>query len=401
MSTNESLTSNRNVYSNLDLPTRVEMALTPPTGGGQTANSKQEQKKRLEGLRKKHLRHLSEKHGKPTANWMARAYTKLDKAFMRGFYEASANSPSANDQTLDFDEFEDRDEDNLQEFRFNLSMVDDVIQAGFTVDSSLARTVYTRQRESKWEVEGERSMDGRARSNQDEAVLEIFGVPIPIAHVDYEVSARKQQQSQNCGEDIETRKARQAGRILREIEEEQMENGWGPTVEDSRGNVLSVNGYKDSEVAITGSASGDWSTATNIKDTVDAILNDLESQTTDNNRGPDPVNQGVWLYHHPNQRSDLRAADPDGDGNMTVQTRLERDYPFIDFRAAGTLNDGDLIAVVQDPRIVEVINAQAPTNLSEDVDFGLATQFKTLSSRVPFIKKTYDGIKGTVFYTGA
>jgi len=364
--------------------------------------NRQRQRNRLKRLRANHLRRTSEKQGKDVAKWMQRAYKKLDNAFVKGFYEVSANAgPSANDQTLDFDEFEDRDEDNLQEYRFNLSMVDDVIQAGYTVDSSLARTVYTRQRESKWEVEGERSMDGRARSNQDEAVLEIFGVPIPIAHVDYEISARKQQQSQNFGEDIETRKARQAGRILREVEEQQMENGWGPTVEDSNGNVLSVRGYKDSEVAITGSAEGDWGTATNILDTIDSILNALESQTAENNRGPDPENQGIWLYYHPNQRSDLRAADPRGDGNMSVRDRIQQDYPFVDLRPAGTLSDGEVIGVVQDPRTVEVINAQAPTNLSEDVDFGLATQYKTLSARVPFVKKTYDGIKGTVYYTGA
>jgi len=279
-------------------------------------------------------------------------------------------------------------------------MVDDILQAAYTTDSSLARTVYTREREGTWSNRGERSMDGRAESMNDDTPLDFIGVPLPIAHVDYEISARKQQQSQNFGEDIETRKAREAGRTLRELEEEQMQNGWGPTVEDPRGNTLSMYGYKDSSVALTGSAS-DWGTSSNVLDTFDGMLNDLESQTSENNRGPDPESQGAWVYFHPNQRSDLRAADPRGDGNMSLRQRIQQDYPYLDLRASGALDDGEVIMVTKDSTFVEVINAQAPTNMSEETDFGLATKFKTMSCRVPFLKSTYDGIKGINYYTGA
>ena len=368
------------------------------------AASGEQQEEHLRQIRANAVKAAKERYGKKAANWQKRAFSKLDRAFLQGFYEEPTSRPSAlkaNAQALDFEEWEDRAEENLQEIRYNLTMVDDVLQEAYTTDSSLARTVYVRQRESAWSERGERSMDGRARSDGDEANLDIIGTPLPIAHVDYDISARKQQQSMNFGEDIETRKARQAGRILRELEEEQMQDGWGPTVPDSAGNTVTMYGYKDSSVAITGSASGDWGTASNIKDTIDSILNDLETQTTENNRGPDPESQGAWLYFHPNQRSDLRAADPDGDGTITVRTRLQQDYPFLDLRASGVLDDGEVICVTKDPTFVEVINAQSPTNLSEEVDFGLATEYKALSCRVPFLKSTYDGIKGVTYYTGA
>jgi len=159
-------------------------------------------------------------------------------------------------------------------------------------------------------------------------------------------------------------------------------------------------GYKDSSVALTGSAS-DWGTSSNVLDTFDGMLNDLESQTSENNRGPDPESQGAWVYFHPNQRSDLRAADPRGDGNMSLRQRIQQDYPYLDLRASGALDDGEVIMVTKDSTFVEVINAQAPTNMSEETDFGLATKFKTMSCRVPFLKSTYDGIKGINYYTGA
>lgn len=380
--------------NNLDVPTQHQLALFA---------SGAEQEKRLKQIRANAIAEAKDKRGKQAADWQRRAFSKLDQAFVQGFYGTgpSANGPRANDQTLDFDEWEQKDDDTIEEIRTNLTLVDDVINAGYTIGSSLARTVYTRQRESAWQTDGERSMDGRARADNDEAALEIFGTPLPIAHVDYEISARKQQQSQNFGEDVETRKARQAGRILRETEELQMLDGWGRTVEDPRGNTLSMYGYRDSSVTLSGSVSGDWGTATNILDTIDAFLNTAESQTDGNNRGPDPEAQGAWFYYHPNQRSDMRAADPRGDGNMSVRQRIQQDYPFLDLRAAGELEDGEVLMVVQDPQWIEVINAQSPTNLSEEVDFGLATQYKALSCRVPLIKSTYDGVKGVVRGTGA
>jgi len=70
-------------------------------------------------------------------------------------------------------------------------------------------------------------------------------------------------------------------------------------------------------------------------------------------------------------------------------------------QAAGELDDGELVAVVQDPRFLRVLTAQAPTNLSEEVDFGLCTKYKTLASRIPFFKNTYDGVSGSLYFTGA
>ncbi|MFC6975813.1 major capsid protein [Halomicroarcula sp. GCM10025709] len=389
-----SITANVGTVDDIGLPADRVFALT--------ANDEQSQ--RLQTIRANAVQEAKKNFGPGVAKWVANSFTTLDQAVVRG-YRMSGRGPTgtqtANNQILDFDEHEDRAEDVLQEVRTNLTMMESVMAAGFTRDTSLARTEYIKQRSSKWSNTGEISMDGRAESTPDERNKERFGVPIPIVHVDYDIPARKQQQSMNFGESIEDEQAEEAGRILRETEENLFRGGWGPTVPDSQGNSLDLYGITDSAVSITGSASGDWGTASNIKDTIDAILNELETQTADNDRGPDPVQQGAWLWYHPNQRSDLRAADPDGDGNMTVMTRLQQDYPYLDMQAAGELQDGEVVCLVKDPRFVRILTAQAPTNLSEEVDMGLATEYKTLASRIPFFQTTYDGVKGAVYYTGA
>jgi len=398
------ITANRGTTDDIDLSPAQEAVVLSGNKETQAAANEALRANTVKGVGKYARRNPNLPSANAAKEWQQRAFDKLDKAFLQGFYEEPTSRPdaiSANDQVLQFDEWEDRAEDTVEEIRYNLTMVDDVLSAAYTTDSSLARTVYVRQREGTWENRGNRSMDGLAESNQDEAPLDYIGTPLPVAHVDYSIGARKQQESMNFGEDVETRQARQAGRVLRELEEEQMQNGWGQTVPDSSGRSVTMYGYKDSSVALTGSGPGDWGTASNVQDTLDEMLTDLETQTSENNRGPDPESSGAWVYFHPNQRQDLRQADPRGDGNMSIRQRLQQDYPFLNLRASGVLSDGEVIMVTQDPTFIEVINAQGPTQLSEEVEMGLATEYKQLSCRVPFLKSTYDGIKGINYYTGA
>jgi len=399
------ITANIGTVDDIGLPADRMFALTAneesPAGTAALGGGSQTQQ--IQAIRQNAVNQAKRNFGAGVAQWVANSFNTLDNAVVRGYRMGggATNRQTANDQILDFEEHEDRSEDVLQEVRTDLTMMESVMAAGFTRSTSLARTEYIKQRSNKWSNTGEISMDGRAESTPDERVKERFGVPIPIVHVDYDIPTRRQQQSMNFGESIEDEQAEEAGRILRETEENLFLDGWGPTVPDSQGNDLDLHGVRDSTVSITGSATGDWGTPSNVLDTIDDILNQFESQTADNDRGPDPVEQGMWLWYHPNQRSDLRAADPRGDGNMSLMSRIERDYPYIDMQAAGELSDGELVATVQDPRFLRILTAQAPTNLSEEVDMGLATEYKTLASRIPFFQKTYDGVKGNLYYTGA
>lgn len=405
------ITANIGAVDDVGLPADRLFALTAneesPTGNALVSGGQQAQ---IQAIRQNAAQQAAQQWGKDVGQWVANSFVTLDSAVMRGYRKGGSAAQtdtsqivgmSANDSLLDFEEHEERSEEVLQEVRTNLTMMESVMAAGFTRSTSLARTEYIKQRSDRWSNTGEISMDGRAESTPDQRAKERYGVPIPIVHVDYSIGAREQQQSMNFGESIDDEQAEEAGRILRETEENLFLDGWGPTVPDSQGNNLDLHGVRDSAVSITGTASGDWGTPSNVLDTIDKILNNLETQTAENDRGPDPVEQGMWLWYHPNQRSDLRAADPRGDGNMSLMSRIERDYPYIDMQAAGELDDGELVAVVQDERFLRILTAQAPTNMSEEVDMGLATKYKTMASRIPFFQKTYSDIKGSLYFTGA
>lgn len=344
--------------------------------------------------------------GEATANRQKRAFNELDTAFWQGFYSRpnlSANSgATANAQTLDYDEWEDRDAMPVPETQEQLTAMDDLVNAGLTHDVSPARLVSVFQLTNDFAADDvERSMDGQARSVQDSTVKERDGVPLPFSHFDYEISRREIQNSQNFGEDLPTEDARKAGRALREDMEIQVFEGWNREIK-SNGGLWSVGGYTTDESRIMGTAAGDFGTPSNVLDTIDAMQADVEQQGANSNEGYMPADRGAWLYYATAQHAEIhRQADPRGDGNMSLATRIQQDYPYLELRHAGVLDAGEVVLVIQSPDVVDIANGQSPTNMSWDVEGGLVTRYKTLGMQIPRIKNTKSGKSGIVHYTGA
>lgn len=339
--------------------------------------------------------------GLSAADW-----DRLDKAVARGRFGATnnavaRNTPSANAQTLDYEEWEDRDDMLLPETQQVLTAVDDLVQAGFTVDTSLARFTSVYEETNEFDDVAERSMDGRARGTEDSTVVEIDGVPLPIVHVDYEISAREQQNSQNFGESLDTQDAEKAARQVRENLEDLLFNGWGVNIETNRG-TLDVTGYTTEPSRLTDTAAGDWGTPSNVLDTVDNMENQLREQGPNDNEGYMPEQEGLWIYVPTAQWGELsQAEDPRGDGNMTLLERVNQNRPYIEFRHAGELDAGTIVGVIQNRNVVDLADAQAITNMSWDVEGGMATRYKTLACRVPRVKSTFEGRSGIIEITGA
>lgn len=319
----------------------------------------------------------------------------------RQYQAVRRNSVTANADGLEFEEYRDTDDRVVPETQEVLTAVDDLIAAGFTRDTSLARLVSTYQVGRDFDDVAERSMDGRARSTEDGTTTAIDGVPLPISHVDFEISQREQQNSANFGEDLETMDAERAMRQVMEDLEDLLFNGWTETINTDEG-PFSVDGYTNTSAAISGTATGDWGTPSNVLDTIDAMRNDLREQGSNNNEGYLPEEEGAWLYIPTAQWGEFtQQADPRGDGNMSIRERVEQDYPNLDVRHAGALSAGTIVMVIQNRDVVDLADAQAPTTMNWDVEGGLSTRFKTLACRVPRIKQTFENRKGVVSYTGA
>lgn len=302
---------------------------------------------------------------------------------------------------LEFEEYRHRDEDPVPETQEVLTAVDDLVNAGLVTDTSLARLVSVYELRRDFDDIAERSMDGRARSTEDGTVYAIDGVPLPISHVDFEISQREQMNSENFGEDLETSDAELAARQVMEDLEDLLFNGWDETINTDEGS-FSVEGYTSTNAAISGSATGDWGTPSNVLDTIDAMRNDLREQGPNNNEGYLPEEEGAWLYVPTAQWGEYsQQADPRGDGNMSIRERVAQDYPNLDVRHAGALDAGNIVMVIQNRNVVDLADAQAMTTMNWDIEGGLATRFKTLACRVPRIKQTFENRKGVVHYTGA
>jgi hypothetical protein len=303
---------------------------------------------------------------------------------------------------MDWDEWVNKSDEVGQEIRVQVSMLDDLVNSGYTASSDLSYPIYARQEESEWDQEAEVSMDGIARSQEDQTAKKVEAVAQPLVHFDYQINSRTQMQSANMGDDIETRQAREAGRKLREGEEQLVLNGWGNAINHD-GTAVTVDGYRNTSAKLDVTATGDWSTSpADVLDTIDAVLQEIETQQVDQNeRNPSPQTQGMWVYHNPSVNSTLRQEDPRGDGNMSLRQRINQDYGFLTLREAGFVPDGEVLFVMQDPRFVEAVIAQSPTNLSWEIEGGLATRYKAFTSRVPMFHETYGGVVGISHVTGA
>jgi len=408
----QNMEANLTTLEQLDLPTDRELALTANSTTGPTARQGVD----FETLRANAMREAKQAQqqglhpaGTPqqAAEWVAHAFETLDNAVLHGFSNGLVGNGgvSANDTILDYDEHVEKSDITMEPSQRRLTAMQAVMSAGFTQDISLMRTEYLEQKAGELTNQAQISMDARAESTPDQSRKEKTGTSVPIVHVDYSVPLRQQQQSMALGESIDDQQAEDAGRTLRETEEKLYFRGWGPTVPGPDGGALNLYGATDSNIAITGSATGGFDTADNIRDTVLQIVDSLRTQTSDNDRGPSPQDVGMWLWHAPQQTTELDAVDPDGDGNLSVRRRLfngqRADFPYVDVAEAGFLDDGELVASVKDRRFVKILTAQAPTNLSAETDMGLATDYKAMASRIPFFKKTANGVKGHVYLTGA
>jgi len=136
-----------------------------------------------------------------------------------------------------------------------------------------------------------------------------------------------------------------------------------------------------------------------VQDTIEAMVEDLENVGANNDKNLMPRSRGVFLYYNQVHNSTLDKADPRGDGNMSVRQRLQQDHPYVTLRSTPFIPDDEIAMVVRDPRVMSVVNAQDPTNMSWEPS-PMATRYKALSSRVPFFRSTYSDILGVVNYDG-
>jgi uncharacterized linocin/CFP29 family protein len=300
---------------------------------------------------------------------------------------------AANATTLEENEWETLSDRMIDVYQANLVAVNDLIEAGLTRNLSLATMVDLWQDINEF-TEAEVSMDGEAQSQEDRPSYTTNGVPIPIVHKDFRVSERELQSSRRMNNDLRTDGVAAATRVVTEMLEQILFNGWNPNVSDNDSDSYTVYGYTNhpDRNAVTGS---DWGTAGNIRDNVVTILDELDKDNRDNGN--------FWMYLAPPQWREFRSAiDPDGDGNLTVRERILNEFAqeIGRVRRAEYLPDGETVVVDPSPDVVELAVAEDVQTIEWQSGSGMTNHYKVMAAMAPEIKSDSSNQSGVVHMTG-
>jgi hypothetical protein len=275
-----------------------------------------------------------------------------------------------------------------------------LIDQGYTSSSTLARYAHIRP-QSSGQTEAEVNMNARARSRQDLPTYGLDGVALPIVHSDWEIDSREYQQSQAFGEDLDARVAMDAREAIEDKEDVLLFDGWSGSVE-TRDGPFSVRGFDSSlDQVLTGTASGDWGTESNVIDTLEEFQRQIEGQGADG-ENPSPRQTGATVLVPTEQMTEVSLGDYETSAtDEPLMDRLERKFPYLTFQEAPRLPAGDVIYMLNDTRYFEVVVAQGMTSTSWEVDGGFGRRSKMLASRIPWVKDQPDDIYGIARYSGA
>lgn len=305
------------------------------------------------------------------------------------------------DATMPVNSWIEYDDDVLTDHEQATSTVQRLISMGFSTSSTLSRYAHVKPISPDTGMEADVNMNARARSQQDLPSYGLDGVALPIVHADWEIDSREYQQSEAFGEDLDARVASDAREAIEEREDQLLWNSWGRQIDTDRGpfGVEGITTGNDS--VISGTAAGDFSTASNVLDTLDAIQQTIETQG-DEGDNPSPRQSGVVLFLSTPQYTEIQLGDYTSSAtDEPLLDRIQRKYPYIDLVEAPYLTDGHIVYMVNDNRYFEIVVAQGMTMTSWDVDGGHGRRSKALASRIPWVKQQPDDIKGIARYTGA
>jgi len=283
------------------------------------------------------------------------------------------------------------------------TIVDQLINAGFGVSSSLSRYAYFNPM-SNTRLEAETGMNMRTQSEQEMSGFGLDGVPMPLHQVEYQIDAREYQNAQAFGEDFDDSVGTEARRALNRSEANMLWDGWGGDVQTQRG-LVSVAGLdSDVDQILQASGSNGWvSDPNNILADFKELHDTVENQTDvyDEDDVPLVSEVGGWVFVPRSMWGEYSREDYETSAtDESVAERIERKYDYLNVVPAPRLDSDSLILTLNDPRYFQIVNAQGVTNTTWESDGGAALNARLLSSRTPFVRQQPDGIAGIARMTG-
>lgn len=301
----------------------------------------------------------------------------------------------ANATTLQEREWEMLDDGVMPVALETLTAIDDLENAGLTLDISMAHTV------SKWELTGEMTpaeytMDARATAEEDTRQFAVAGVPIPFTHKDYRISRRELEASRNMGTSIDTMNARSASRVVAEGLENLLINGWNARLE-SNGQLMELYGYRTHPDRNPYSGAS-WSTdPSNATEDVNQMIAQAE------NVNYDAGSTGYWLYLSKNLNQSLRndyAVNADA-GVRQTRNRLEEINELSKVETLEYLPPGEAVLLKPVPEVIDLARDPAGVqNVQWESGSGMEIRNKVMALYAPRLKSDLNGQMGLVHASG-
>jgi uncharacterized linocin/CFP29 family protein len=229
-------------------------------------------------------------------------------------------------------------------------------------------------------------MDASTPGSEDRVAFDQVTLPVPITHKDFRISIRQLEASRTRGDALDTTQVEVATRKVRDSLENMVMNG----------NLLQfaqnpIYGYTTHPNRVTGAATGDFGTVTNIHPTFVNMVNALEALGF---IGP------FLFYVARTQFGQMRTRFGDGSGETALES-VQKIEGVEDVKASDVLTAGSLVGVNMMRETVDLAVGQDITPVQWDTMGGLIAHYKVMTAMVPRVKADSGGNCGVVHYTGA
>lgn len=335
------------------------------------------------------------------------------------------NSPVFNSTALRKNEWIEIDRAVLQAARYRLQAWADLMKyVPFSLPNAMGKTVLEHETAND-PFEAHVDMDGLTEGRSDSARFQLEGLPLPITHVDFNISARKLMASRNSGTPLDTSMPEAASRRVGEKIEKTVigTNSWanfGPTADYGR--TPSVYGFTNfpDRVLYTSITTP---TGTNPEYTVNNVLAMRKSLQDNKMYGP------YMLYHTPdwdqyldNDYLRLVSSNNSVGGNLTLRDRLKKIEGILDvkrldmffnanvssstgpggeeFTAVGT-SPFQMVLVQMTNDVIRAVDGMPVTTVQWEAKGGMQICFKVMAIQVPQLRADYYGNCGILHGTTA
>jgi hypothetical protein len=230
------------------------------------------------------------------------------------------------------------------------------------------------------------SMDGIVRGDNDRPLFDTVGLPLPIVHKDFEMSARQIQTSRNAGEGLDTNNATLAGvKVAEMIEQLTIGVATGMTF----GGYTSY-GYTNwgprLTYSITAPTTGGWTPDTLIDDVL--AMRDLSIARY--YYGPWKLYMGLgWTARLDADYSALK-------GDLTLRERLLKLEGITGVQTLDFLTGYQALLVQMTPEVCRAVIAMRPQTIQWEEMGGMIVKLKVMAVMVPQLRADYNGNTGLV-----